>query len=140
VSKARSRSAQDVEHEESSMTHHVLDVVSEDPEIEHVSDDVPPSSMKEHRREEGEQRRDHASLGKELKGSRRDHGEHIQEFSKRVSKAQLVEESQDVGDDERDRDYRIGARGDCIAKRYQTFRLRSGARFLIKTGNRDSLN
>ena len=38
------------------MTQRVLDIVAEDPQVEHVASDVKESSVEEHRREHGDHR------------------------------------------------------------------------------------
>ena len=47
----RRDSAYDVEQGEATVPHGVLDVVAEDPEIEHVADQVHPAAVQEHGRE-----------------------------------------------------------------------------------------
>ncbi len=54
MGKAGDYSCYKVEEDEADVAHPVFDVVSEDPEIEHIPCDVQKSAMNEHRREECE--------------------------------------------------------------------------------------
>ena len=47
----RGDAAQQVEHEEAAVAHPVLDVVAEDPEVQHVAADVQQAAVQEHRGE-----------------------------------------------------------------------------------------
>ena len=59
-------SAEQVEDKIAAMTHAVFDVVAEDPEIEHVADQMHPAAMHEHRSENGERRRYDLQFRREL--------------------------------------------------------------------------
>ena len=50
---ARSKPAKNVKDEESQSSQSILNVISKDPEIQHVSYQVKPSSVEEHRCENG---------------------------------------------------------------------------------------
>ena len=46
--------SEQVEHDESAMAHGVLDVIAEDPQVEHVADQMHEAPVKKHAREDAE--------------------------------------------------------------------------------------
>ncbi len=50
---APDRSDQEIEKKIADMPHPVLDVVAKDPQVKHVSDDMKPVAVQEHRRDKG---------------------------------------------------------------------------------------
>ena len=67
--------AEDIEDDETAMAHHVLDVVAEDPEVQHVPDQVHPASVEEHAGEETHRRWDRGHVRWEGGGSEYDRGD-----------------------------------------------------------------
>ncbi len=54
LSSAGSQATKEVEESEAEMTHGVLDVVAEDPKVEHIADDMKPSTVHEEGGEKGQ--------------------------------------------------------------------------------------
>ena len=85
----------------------VLDVVAEDPQVDHVPEDVHPAAVEELAREDRrppEPRRDQRVRHHEL-------------LEQRTRQRDLVQEHQSIDDDEADRDDRDRARRDDVAER-----------------------
>ena len=51
----RENSAGHVEQDEPDVSHHVFDVVAEDPQVQHVADQVHPATVEEHARDQGDE-------------------------------------------------------------------------------------
>src|SRR5215471_11357712 len=101
-----------IEDQKSTVTQGVLDVVAEDPQVEHVAADVQEAPVQEHRRENGEDRRKDRCPGLARSGEPAGHEPELQDeimrgpgpFRRRRSlERQLVEEQENVHGDQCDR-------------------------------------
>src|SRR6185503_651139 len=111
--------AEEIKEDEAERAERVLDVVAEDPEKPHVSDQVQPSAVQEHRREE---RRDDAAppelAGLETVRHLPRHERELREESVQLpTERYLIEKRRRAGDDHRDRDGGKGAGGVLVAQR-----------------------
>jgi hypothetical protein len=67
LSERRRHPAEQIEREEPAMAARVLDVVPEHPEIEHVAGEVHEPAVQEHRGQQGQRRRHHDQLSRQLR-------------------------------------------------------------------------
>src|SRR5262245_57111105 len=97
----RRQAAQEVEDREEPVAETILDIVTKDPKVEHVSTQMYPSGVHEHG---GKQRWEiRGRIGEKPGRNERPL------FNERVATAELDEEEQDVQRDQRIRDYREGS-------------------------------
>ena len=114
------RAADQVEGEKARVAGRVLDVVAEDPEKDHVAEQVQHPAVQEHRGRDRQAGREHrrgvrrrpGELGRH-RAEDRDEGRAVLE-----TEPELVEEDQDVRADERDRHPREGPGRDGVSQRY----------------------
>ena len=120
----RQHAAQEIEDQEPEMAHSILDVIPEDPEIEHIPAQMQPPAVQEHRREDREDQLRGLVLAKgppriniplrEIPD--RNHGVGIKKsLQLRRPQEQFVQEREDIEDDERDGDDGITPRRNVIA-------------------------
>src|SRR6185503_5331785 len=97
--------AQQIEGQEPAVSHAVLDVVAEDPEIEHVAGDVQKAAVEKHRGDDRYPRevRRNQAVGED-------------EVVDVVAERELIQKHQRIDDDQRDGDVRRRARGDDVAE------------------------
>jgi len=88
VGQRREEAAGDVEDEIAEVVEAVLDVVAEDPEVEHVAAEVQPAAVHKHRGENGDE------IGTGVCGKSSGHDR--PPFDERIATAQLYEKEQDV--------------------------------------------
>ena len=102
VGEGRGVAREQVEEQIADVPQPVLDVVAEDPEEEHVAQEVPPAAVQEHGEERALQargplaRRDGAAVEQPGRDERRGH----QEALEPLAQGELVEEDQGVGRDQ----------------------------------------
>jgi len=106
VDNSRAQTADQVKYEVREMAQAVLNVVSENPEVPHVADQMEPASMQEYRSEE--RQRDSGKGNMRLwpgEYRRRNNSiMHNESFEAAASKRQFVKKDADIGYDDRDRD------------------------------------
>src|SRR6185503_4150879 len=97
--------AQQIEGQEPAVSHAVLDVIAEDPEIEHVAGDVQKAAVEKHRGDDRYPRevRRNQAVGED-------------EVVDVVAERELIQKHQRIDDDQRDGDVRRRARGDDVAE------------------------
>ena len=78
VGEPRHHAAEEIEDREAPVAHRVFDVVAENPEIEHVAEQVHEAPVQKHRGDDGEpgRHRHHVGLAPELAEDR--HGDHAE--------------------------------------------------------------
>jgi hypothetical protein len=114
---------QEIEDEESPVPQRILDVVAEDPQIEHVADDVHRvERVHEHRGEDRHQRareivQPGAGAGEPARHRAELEDERFRRSIPSDAEGHLVEVDQHVEHDEGDRHQRHGAAGDVVAQR-----------------------
>ena len=120
VGETRHDAANQVEGEELEMPELVLDVVAEHPEIEHVADQVHPAAVQEERRHQGDFRRYQVDLGRQdpvAQQQRRNRAEGVDPAGLgRLAQAELPQEDQHAGGDQRHRDDRRARRRVLVAQ------------------------
>ena len=103
-------SACEVERDVLPMSHDVFDVVSEDPEIQHIPNEMHPAAMEEHACDQrGVRRNSHAHLGRISFAEHEGWDRPILKnecFSRAGGKTCLVEKDKNTGRDSGDRDHR----------------------------------
>ena len=108
----RQETAHQVEDEEAGVSHRVLDVVAEDPEVEHVAGQVHEAAVQEHAREERQGGGNGCDRGRELVGSEdhgRNHAELVnEELGGAGRERKLVHEHESVGRDQTHGEERSG--------------------------------
>src|SRR4051794_27897833 len=115
--------ARQVKDEKQRPPHAVLDVVAEDPEIEHVPEQVEPAAVQEHARDHAEHRRGGDVPGPQRRGDVRRHdavlGDEPVEPGLATARehAELPRERHEAGDDEGERDDRCSPRRVRVPKR-----------------------
>ena len=122
LGQGRGNATKHIENRETDMPHGVLDIVPEDPEIEHVADEVHPAAVKEHGGDHREFRRHGAGLGDHYPAAekrRRNEAEGEDgAFRFRREKGLLPQEYEAAGDDQADRYDRLERRRIVVVKRY----------------------
>jgi hypothetical protein len=117
------RTAQEVEQDETDVPQPVLDIVPEDPEIQHVADDVHPAAMHEHRGQDRQLGRDAGKVRRQAVVAEQ-HGRHdavgIDGYRAGLLRQGLLpEEHQRAQPDDADGDDRRNRRRIVVAQRDQ---------------------
>ena len=114
LGRRRREAAEEVEEEEADLAERVLDVVAEDPEEEHVAEQVHPAAVQEHRRERGQE-----PALPDRRARALDLARVVAELVDRALQVgELVEDPDEhVRDDQRDRDERERPRRHVVAER-----------------------
>ena len=115
MSEGGSDPADNIENNEAGVAHRIFDVVAEDPEIEHVADQVHESAVKKHARENGQNGRYGFRygfhFGREVSGPEdyRGNGSELvyEKFSLLGFQGQLVHEHHGIHNNERHSDHRL---------------------------------
>lgn len=66
MGQTRNRAAQKIEEEVAEMAHAILHVIAEDPQVEHIAQDVEPSAMQKHGGNKGQKKMDGTYIQEEL--------------------------------------------------------------------------
>jgi len=111
------QAAREIEEEVSGVPEAILDVVAEDPEVEHVPAEVQPPAVKKHRHEHGDDVRQQRAG--QVPETRRNEGDVEQHRLDLRPEGDLPEKHQHVDDDEDDVDHRRGASRVVVSEREQ---------------------
>ena len=103
----RGDAAEQIEQQEAGVPQAILDVVAEDPEVEHVPDEVQPAAVQEHRRQHSQP----SELG------RYDAVQIHERLERSIAEGELEDEYRAVENDERDREEGECSRRDDVAQR-----------------------
>ena len=106
VDNSRAQTAEQVKYEVREMTQPVFNVVSENPEVPHITDQMEPAAMQEYRSEKRQRDNGKGNMGVRPGEYRRRNNSimHDESFEAAASKRQLVKKDADIGYDDRDRD------------------------------------
>lgn len=101
MEQACAQATEDVEEQVLQVAEEILDIVSEDPQKEHVAGDMQPAGVQKHAGEERKERSFEGGVADEKRRkARRDGAEGVGESGFRLGReSQFVEEDEDVDDD-----------------------------------------
>src|ERR1051326_1223768 len=117
VREASGRAERDVKEEVADVPERILDGTTEDPEIDHVSEEVHDPAVQEKRRDERDRDLEvRVAIRRRIDEARRDVAEGVDKRLGARPEDELGDEDGRVGDDERARDDRRGARRLRLAK------------------------